>query len=261
MLLPCLLKRQRAIHNANDSLATVLKTERDCETERGGPVTFWPHVPCVWAASRKPHNANVRIAGVRPGSSRESSSPRRNSLGFSSVLLNGFHFTTAIKDQYAGRYNDPISLLLAKDKVLHTGISPQKDNWHILKYFLFQSMQLAVNDGVPWCRAETVAAAANVYTGNSSVGLCRVKVSGGFGHGWLVSVGVRVTRGLRKLRSTVSLVCERTAITSTCGAGARSSRWLSSECTLGLHEGDVWWRYSKSESYLGRLQLSFMLLC
>lgn len=142
--------------------------------------------------------------------------------------------------------------------LLHTGTSPQKDHWHILKCFLLQSMQLAANNGVPWCRAETVAAAANVYTGNSSVGLCRVKVSGGFGHGWLVSVGVRVTRGLRKLRSTVSLVCERTAITSTCGAGARSSWWPRSERTLSLHEDDVWWRYSKSESYLGCLQLFFL---
>lgn len=89
------------------------KQNATAKPKEAGLWHFWPHVPCVWAASRKPQNANVRIAGVRPGSSRESSSPCGNSLGFSSVLLNGFHFTTAIKDQYVGRYNDPISLLLA----------------------------------------------------------------------------------------------------------------------------------------------------
>lgn len=135
----------RAFWNSSGDTTQTTHSQPPCKqnvTAKAKETGLWhfARMCCVWAASRKP-NANVRIVGVRPGS-RESSSPCRNSLGYSSVLLNGFHFTTAIKDQYAGRYNDPISLLFAKDKVLNTGISPQKDNWDIFKCFLFQSMQL-----------------------------------------------------------------------------------------------------------------------
>lgn len=115
---------------AKQLLATATQPERDCD-----------------------------IVSVRPGGgSRVSSSPCRNSLGYSSVLLIGFHFTAAIKDQYAGRFNDPISLFFAKVSHLSPAVSPKKKQtkkgqlrYGRVKCFLLSSMQLFT---IAWRNAE-----------------------------------------------------------------------------------------------------------
>lgn len=89
---------------------------------------------CLVCKLRVKPDKNFRIVCVRPGSSSSRShSPWRNSIGYFSILLNRFHFTTALKDQYVGRYNDCFSFYLfpnvgAKGKVLTTSISSVKAN-------------------------------------------------------------------------------------------------------------------------------------
>lgn len=89
------------------------------------------------------------------------------------------------------------------------------------------------------------SSSSNVCKGNIFVGLCRLKVSAGLDRGWLATWGPG-DPGLCKLRSTVSLVCKRTAITSTCITGARLSWFLSRKCTLSLHRAALW-NYNKAD--------------